>query len=133
MTGENAKNSQVDTGKVLFVCHPRCTTCKRARAWLDEHGVAYTERSIIDEPPTQEELERWQAAAGVPVRKLFNTSGQLYREQGIKAQLDAGMSDEDARALLATSGMLVKRPVLVTPAGAAFGFKDATYAALLGV
>lgn len=99
--------------KLLVLCHPRCSTCKRALAWLDAHGIAYTYRDIVRENPTADELAAWQVASGLPVRRLFNTSGRLYRERQVKARLDAGMSDEDARALLATDGMMVKRPLVV--------------------
>ena len=124
---------------VLFVEYPRCTTCKRAKKWLDEHGVAYTDRDIVEERPTAPELAEWRALADVPLRRLFNTSGTKYRELGVKASLDAGMSDEEAYGLLATDGMLVKRPVLVVhgePGGgrAVFGFRDpAAWAAALGL
>ena len=99
--------------KLLVLCHPRCSTCKRALVWLDAHGIAYACRDISRDNPTADELATWQAAAGLPVRRLFNTSGRLYREQNVKAQLDAGMSDEDALALLATDGMMVRRPLVV--------------------
>ena len=121
---------------VLFVCYPRCSTCRKAQAWLDAQGIAYTYRDIATDNPTEGELKAWHAASGLPIRRLFNTSGMKYRELNVKAQLDAGMTDEDAYRLLATDGMLVKRPILVgeAPDGkpyAFFGFKEADWARAL--
>ena len=99
---------------VLFVEYPKCTTCKKAKKWLDEHGVAY-------------ELATWQKASGLAVRRFFNTSGILYREMGVKAKLDAGMSDEEAFALLATNGMLVKRPLVIGDDFVLVGFREAAW------
>ncbi|WP_307740099.1 Spx/MgsR family RNA polymerase-binding regulatory protein [uncultured Parolsenella sp.] len=124
---------------VLFVEYPKCSTCKRAKKWLDEHGVAYTDRHIVEDRPTAAELGAWRELAGVPMRRLFNTSGAKYRELGVKAKLDAGMSDEEAFRLLAADGMLVKRPVLVVRADdgtgtAIFSFRDpSAWAAALGI
>ena len=98
---------------VLFVEYPKCSTCKKAKKWLDEHGIDYIDRHIVEDNPRADELAAWQAKSGLPVRRFFNTSGMLYREQGVKARLDAGMSDEDAFALLAENGMMVKRPLVV--------------------
>ncbi|MBF0912551.1 MAG: arsenate reductase family protein, partial [Atopobium sp.] len=94
---------------ILVLCYSRCTTCKRALKWLDEHGVSYTLRDIKEENPTAEELAEWHKLSGLSIRKFFNTSGMVYRDNNIKEQLDAGMSDSDAYNLLATTGMLVKR------------------------
>ncbi|MFR3275271.1 MAG: arsenate reductase family protein [Collinsella phocaeensis] len=109
---------------VLFIEYPKCTTCKKAKKWLDEHGVDYTDRHIVEDNPTAEELASWQQRSGLPLRRFFNTSGMKYRELGIKAQLDAGMSDEDAFALLATDGMLVKRPLVVGDDFVLVGFRE---------
>ena len=114
---------------VLFVEYPKCSTCKKAKKWLDEHGVAYASRHIVEDNPTASELARWRELGGHTLRRLFNTSGNKYRELGLKAQLDAGMSDEDAYALLASDGMLVKRPILVveredSTATTLFGFRE---------
>ena len=98
---------------VLFVEYPKCSTCKNAKKWLDARGVAYSDRHIVEESPTADELRAWQQASGLPLRRFFNTSGVLYRELGVKERLDAGMGDDEAFALLATNGMLVKRPLLV--------------------
>lgn len=118
--------------KLLFIEYPKCSTCKRAKKWLDEHGVAYTDRHIVEENPTAAELAEWQARSGLPVRRFFNTSGQLYRQLGVKAQLDAGMSDAEAFDLLATNGMLVKRPLVVGEDFVLVGFNEAAWAARLG-
>ena len=112
---------------VLFVEYPRCSTCRKAKRWLDAHEVAYTDRHIVDDAPTADELSTWRAASGLPVRRLFNTSGKRYRELEVKARLDAGMTDEEAVALLATDGMLVKRPILVTDDTVLVGFKEAEW------
>ncbi len=112
---------------VLFVEYPKCSTCKRAKAWLDAHGVAYTDRHIVEDNPTAEELTVWQERSGLPVRRFFNTSGVLYRERNIKAQLDAGMSDAEAFALLAENGMLVKRPIVVGEDFVLVGFREAEW------
>lgn len=112
---------------ILFVEYPKCSTCKKAKKWLDDHGVAYDDRHIVEDNPTAEELFAWQQKSGLPVRRFFNTSGMKYRELGVKAKLDAGMSDEEAFALLATDGMLVKRPIVVTDDGVLVGFKEAAW------
>lgn len=96
----------------LFLCHPRCSTCAKARTWMTEHGITYKERDIRTDNPTVAELTQWHAVSGLPIRRFFNTSGQLYRSMGLKNRLPA-MSDKDAIALLATDGMLVKRPLLI--------------------
>ena len=116
---------------VLFVEYPKCSTCRRAKAWLDEHGIAYTDRHIAEDRPTAVELADWHARSGLPVRRFFNTSGMLYRERGIKALLDAGMSDADAYELLAENGMLVKRPLIVADGFVLTGFKPAEWEAKL--
>ena len=110
--------------ELLFIEYPKCSTCKRAKKWLDEHGVSYVDRHIVEENPTAAELAEWQARSGLPVRRFFNTSGQLYRQLGVKAQLDAGMSDAEAFDLLATNGMLVKRPLGVGADFVLVGFKE---------
>lgn len=117
--------------KVLFVEYPKCSTCKKAKAWLDVHGVDYDDRHIVEDNPTAEELAAWQGMSGLPVRRFFNTSGQKYRALGVKARLDAGMTDEEAFALLATDGMLVKRPIVVSDGFVLVGFKEAEWEARL--
>ena len=117
---------------VLFIEYPKCSTCKKAKNWLDEHGVAYTQRHIVENRPSADELRAWAEAAQLPMRKFFNTSGILYREQKIKAQLDAGMSEEEAFELLGSNGMLVKRPLLIVDGKALTpGFKEAEWAQAL--
>lgn len=112
---------------VLFIEYPKCTTCKKAKKWLDEHGVEYADRHIVEDNPTAAELSEWHERSGLPLRRFFNTSGMKYRELGIKAKLDAGMTDEEAYALLATDGMLVKRPIIVTDNAVLAGFKEAAW------
>lgn len=115
------------TEDVLFLEYPTCSTCKRAKKWLDDHGVSYTDRHIVEDRPTAAELADWQARSGLPVRRFFNTSGMKYRELGVKAKLDAGMSDAEAFELLATDGMLVKRPIIVVGDTVLVGFREAAW------
>lgn len=112
---------------VLFLEYPKCSTCKKAKKWLDEHGVSHIDRHIVEDNPTAAELSEWRERSGLPVRRFFNTSGVKYRELGVKARLDAGMTDEDALSLLATDGMLVKRPLIVTGEEVLVGFREADW------
>lgn len=116
---------------ILFVEYPRCSTCRKAKKWLDEHGVEYEDRHIVEHNPTVDELATWWQASGLPVRRLFNTSGKLYRELDVKSQLDAGMTDQQVLELLASNGMLVKRPIVVGDGFVLVGFKEADWAARL--
>ncbi len=116
---------------VLFIEYPPCSTCKKAKRWLDDHGIAHTDRHIVEDNPTADEIADWQAHSGLPLRRFFNTSGMKYRELGVKAMLDAGMTEDDARALLATDGMLVKRPIVVAGDTVLVGFKEAGWEAAL--
>ncbi len=116
---------------VLFVEYPKCSTCKKAKAWLDEHGVEYIDRDIVLDNPTADELATWVARSGLPVRRFFNSSGMKYRELGLKARLDAGMTDRECYELLATDGMLVKRPLLVGDDFAIPGFRESAWAEAL--
>lgn len=116
---------------VLFIEYPKCTTCKKAKKWLDEHGVEYVDRHIVEDNPTAAELAEWHERSGLPLRRFFNTSGMKYRELGIKAKLDAGMTDEEAYELLATDGMLVKRPLIVADGVVLTGFKEDAWAEAL--
>ncbi|RNL21289.1 ArsC family transcriptional regulator [Slackia faecicanis] len=109
---------------VLFVEYPKCTTCKKAKKWLDENGVAYTDRHIVEDAPTAAELADWHARSGLPVRRFFNTSGMKYRELGMKAVLDADATDEECYELLSSDGMLVKRPIVVGDDFVLVGFKE---------
>jgi len=107
----------------ILICYERCSTCKKAQKWLDEHGVEYTVRPIKEKNPTTKELEAWIQNSGKDVRKFFNTSGQLYREMGLKDRLK-DMSKQEMIDLLATDGMLVKRPLLITNKDVLVGFKE---------
>ena len=112
---------------MLFVEYPKCTTCKKAKAWLESRGVSFDDRNIKEQNPTEDELRRWHALSGLPLRKLFNTSGLQYKALGLKDKLPT-MSEDEQFALLASDGMLVKRPVLVGKDFAFFGFKEADWA-----
>ena len=107
---------------MLFLCHPNCSTCAKARAFLEGRGIAYTERDIRNPNPTVEELKTWIARSGQPVKKFFNTTGMLYRSLNLKDRLPS-MSEEEMIALLATDGMLVKRPLLVGDDFVLIGFR----------
>lgn len=109
---------------VLFVEYPKCSTCRKAKKWLDEHGIAYTDRHIVEDNPTAEELAGWYARSGLSLRRFFNTSGRLYRDLEVKEKLDTGISAEEAFDLLATDGMLVKRPIVVGEDFVLVGFKE---------
>ena len=109
-----------------ILCYPRCTTCKKAVKWLDEKGVEYEYRDIKEKNPKKTELKKWIKASGLPVKKFFNTSGQLYREMQLKDKLP-GMSEADMIDLLATDGLLVKRPLLITDDKVLVGFKEAEW------
>ncbi len=110
----------------LFLCHPTCTTCKKARAFLDAAGLAYTERDIRHNKPSAAELRAWHKASGLPLRRFFNTSGALYRELGLSAKLPS-MSEDEQIALLSLDGMLVRRPILVHDGGVLVGFSQAAW------
>ena len=97
---------------MVFLCYNKCTTCQKARKWLDEQGIAYEERPIKEQNPTAEELQQWHQRSGLPLKKFFNTSGLLYKSLGLKDKL-ASMSEQEQYDLLATDGMLVKRPMLI--------------------
>lgn len=111
---------------MIFVCYPKCTTCQKARKWLDENQIAYEFRDIKLENPTYEELSRWHQRSGLPLKKFFNTSGLLYKSMGLKDRLP-GMSEEEMLKLLATDGMLVKRPLLVGEDFVLVGFKESQW------
>lgn len=111
---------------MLFVCYPKCSTCKKAQKWLDEHGVAYQFRDIQKENPTKEELKKWHEQSGLPLGRFFNTSGMAYRALELSTKRP-GMAEEEQLALLATDGMLVKRPILVGDGFVLVGFKAAQW------
>ena len=108
---------------MLSVQYPKCSTCKKAKAFLDERGVAYEERHIVEDNPTLDELKKWYEMSDYPLKRFFNTSGMRYREMGLKDKL-ADMSEEEQLKLLATDGMLVKRPILVDGERVRVGFKE---------
>ncbi len=111
---------------MLFFCYPRCSTCQKAKKWLDEQGKKYTERHIVENNPTYEELKKWYEISGLPLKKFFNTSGLKYKELQLKDKLPT-MSEDEMLKLLATDGMLVKRPLLVTDDKVLVGFKQAQW------
>ena len=108
---------------MLFIEYPKCSTCQKAKCWLDESGVAYTDRHILEQSPTYEELKEWHKRSGLPLKKFFNTSGRLYKEMKLKDKLSE-MSEEEQIKLLATNGMLVKRPLVVDEDKVLVGFKE---------
>ncbi len=111
---------------IKFICYPKCTTCQRAKAWLDENGVEYVLRDIKLDNPTLDELAAWHKMSGLPLKKLFNTSGLLYKSMDLKSKLPE-MTDADMLKLLATDGMLVKRPLAVGDGFVLVGFKEAEW------
>ena len=115
---------------MLFVEYPKCTTCKKAKKWLDDNKLTYTDRHIKEENPTLEELKEWHKKSGLPLKRFFNTSGNLYKELGLKDKLPE-MTEEEQYKLLATDGMLVKRPIIVTEDRVFTGFKEDTWKELL--
>ena len=108
---------------MTFICYPKCTTCQKAQKWLAENGISYTFRDIKMENPTYEELSAWHRRSGLPLKKFFNTSGLLYKEQGLKDKLPT-MTEDEMYALLATNGMLVKRPMFIGDDFVLVGFKE---------
>lgn len=108
---------------MLFIWYPKCSTCQKAKKWLNSHEIEYTERHIVEENPTYDELKEWHQKSGLPLKKFFNTSGMLYKEMKLKDKLPK-MSEDEQLKLLATNGMLVKRPVLVAEDKVLVGFKD---------
>ena len=111
---------------MLFIEYPKCSTCQKAKKWLDAHQVEYTDRHIVEENPTYEELKQWYEKSGMPLKKFFNTSGMLYKEMKLKDKLPT-MSEEEQLKLLATNGMLVKRPLIVAENAILTGFKEAEW------
>ena len=111
---------------IVFLCYPKCTTCQKAKKWLDDNGVEYSLRDIKAENPSCEELAAWYKASGLPLKKFFNTSGLLYKSLGLKDKLPS-MTEEEMIALLATDGMLVKRPLLIGEDFVLVGFRQAEW------
>ena len=115
---------------MLLICYPKCTTCQKAKKWLESQGIAYTERNIAEENPTYAELKEWYKKSGLPLKRFFNTSGLLYKSMQLKDKLPE-MSEEEQLKLLATNGMLVKRPLIVDGDRVLTGFKMAEWEVLL--
>ena len=115
-----------------LICYPQCSTCRKAKKWLEAKGLAFEERHIRDNKPTIEELRAWHKQSGLPLKKFFNTSGQLYKQLALKDRLPA-MSEDEQLALLASDGMLVKRPLLIGRGFVLAGFKEAEWASALGL
>lgn len=111
---------------MLFICYPKCSTCQKAKKWLEGHHIAYRERHIVEEHPSYDELAEWYRKSGLPLKKFFNTSGQIYKEMQLKDKL-AAMTEEEQLKLLATNGMLVKRPLVVKDDTVLVGFKEAEW------
>lgn len=115
---------------ILFVEYPKCSTCQKAKKWLQAHEISFEDRHIAEQNPTEEELKEWIGRSGLELKKFFNTSGLKYKELGLKDKLSA-MSDEEKIRLLASDGMLVKRPLVITENQVLVGFKEAQWEAAL--
>ena len=111
---------------MLFIQYPPCSTCQKAKKWLDARGIAYTDRHIKEQNPTYEELKHWYGISGLPLKKFFNTSGMLYKSLNLKEKLPT-MTEEEQLRLLATDGMLVKRPLVIKGDTVLTGFKEAEW------
>lgn len=116
--------------EILFIQYPKCGTCRKAKKWLEENNISYTDRDIITDNPTVAELTEWVKASKLPIKKFFNTSGMLYREMQLKDKLPT-MSEAEQVKLLATNGMLVKRPLIITENTVLVGFKEAEWTNIL--
>ena len=115
---------------MLFIEYPKCSTCKKAKKWLDTNNVTYTDRHIVEDNPSYDELKRWHQKSGLPLKKFFNTSGMLYKEMQLKNKLP-DMSEDEQLKLLSENGMLVKRPIIVADEYVLVGFKEAEWEAKL--
>ena len=111
---------------MLFIQYPKCSTCQKAKKWLDAHNISYTDRHIAEDNPSFDELKDWYGKSGLPLKRFFNTSGLLYKELQLKDKLPS-MSEEEQLKLLATNGMLVKRPIVVDGDRVFVGFKEADW------
>lgn len=111
---------------MLFIEYPKCTTCQNAKKWLDAHKIVHTDRHIVEDNPSYDELKKWYEKSGLPLKRFFNTNGMLYKEMQLKDKLSA-MSEEEQLKLLATNGMLVKRPLVVNGDMVLTGFKEAEW------
>jgi arsenate reductase len=119
-----------DLMKYLFICYPKCSTCKKAKKWLDENNIEHEERNIKENSPTENELREWIFKSKYPIKKFFNTSGNLYKELGLKDKL-LDMSEDEKIILLATDGMLVKRPIVICEDDVLVGFKEDEWKSVL--
>ncbi len=115
---------------MLFLQYPPCSTCQKAKKWLDSHGISYTDRHIKEENPTYEELKQWHTRSGMPLKKFFNTSGLVYKSLNLREKLPS-MSEDAQLRLLASDGMLVKRPLVITDDAVLVGFSEAAWEILL--
>ena len=115
---------------MIFLCYPKCSTCQKAQKWLDANGIQYEIRHIKDNSPTEVELRKWHKISGLPLKKFFNTSGLLYKEQGLKDKLPT-MTEDEMVALLAMDGMLVRRPMLIGDDFVLVGFKETEWEKVL--
>lgn len=106
-----------------FICYPKCSTCQKAKKWLDEHNLKYVERHIVNDKPTYEELNQWYKKSGLPLKRFFNTSGNLYKELQLKDKLPT-MTEDEQLTILAANGMLVKRPLIIDDNLILVGFKE---------
>lgn len=111
---------------IQFIHYPKCTTCKKAQKWLDENGIAYEDIHVVEQTPSKEQLERYWKASGLELKKFFNTSGMKYRELGLKDRL-AEMTEDEQLALLASDGMLIKRPLVTNGEKVTLGFKESEF------
>lgn len=125
------KHTGKNEAEIHFLCYPKCTTCKKARKFLEEKGISFKERDIKENRPTFEELKLWISASGLPIKRFFNTSGQLYRSLGVKDKLET-MKEEEILELLSSDGMLVKRPLLVAEEAVLAGFKEQEWTEFFG-
>jgi len=117
---------------MIFVCYPKCTTCQKAKKWLEANDVTFEERHIKENNPTIEELKDWHKKSGLPLKKFFNTSGRLYKELKLKDKLPT-MNEDEQYSLLASDGMIVKRPILIGDGFVLVGFKEADWKTVLGI
>ena len=115
---------------MLFICYPKCSTCQKARKWLEANHIAFEERHIAEANPSADELKSWHKLSGLPLKRFFNTSGMKYRELALKEKLPS-MSEEEQLVLLATDGMLVKRPLLLLEDTVLVGFKESEWTEIL--
>ena len=115
---------------MLFICYPKCTTCRKAQKFLDDNKISYTFRDIKEDNPSESELRKWYKASGLPLKKFFNTSGMLYKQMDLKNKIQ-DMSEDEIIKLLASDGMLVKRPLLIDGKKVIVGFKEDSYKELI--